>query len=438
MISPTKSVDFNLALEGLPVRWYNFLPDLPEPLPPVRDDRKPSAAEIAAKVRPKVLNEQNNPRERWIDIPGPVLERLVQCGRPTPLRRARNLERYLQTPARIYFKREDLLPTGSFKLNTALAQAYYCAQEGREQMISETGAGQWGMSVALASQFFGLRARIFMARCSLEQKPYRRHFMELLGTQVSASPSSSTRSGRRVLESLPDHPGSIGTAISDAIETALETDGSAYVSGSNVNHVHLHQTILGLETQKQLELAGEERPDELVACVSGGSNLCGFMLPFLARKNRGEPIRMLGAESTAAPRLTQGRYEYCRSDLAGYTPEVLSYSMGQEFIPDPVHVGGLRNHSSSPLVSLLRKHGLLDAVAFDERAALEAGRTMLKTEGVLVAPEAAHAVAATIQSALRAKEENLPKVIVFLASGNGMLDLSGYHEVLTGPIGRGA
>ncbi|WP_323381914.1 TrpB-like pyridoxal phosphate-dependent enzyme [Myxococcus dinghuensis] len=426
------SVDFHLRDEELPTHWYNFLPDLPAPLPEPRQVGRPTPAEIAARIRPRALLAQNQPTEPWVAIPETVIDRLIQCGRPTPLRRARQLEQYLQTPARIYCKREDQLVTGSFKLTTALAQAHYAREEGREVLVSETGAGQWGMAVALAGQMFGLRGHIFMARCSLEQKPYRQYFMELLGTHVDPSPSGRTRVGRELLARHPGHPGSIGSAISEAIEASLETPGAAYLSGSNINHVHLHQTLLGLEVRKQLALAGEACPDELIACAGGGSNLCGLMLPFLREKREGAPIRFLAVESTAAPRLTQGTYEYCRSDVAGYTPEVLAYSMGKDFVPEPVHVGGLRNHNSSPLVSLLRREGLLDAMAFDEQVALEAGRLLLKTEGILVAPESSHAVAAAIDSALRVRGTQTRKVIVLLASGSGFLDLEGYHQVLGG------
>jgi len=423
-------IDFRLCAEDMPTKWYNFLPDLPKSLPPIRDNGHHSAQKISEQIRPKILLEQNNPKTQWVDIPTPVIDRLIQCGRPTPLRRAYGLEKYLDTPARIYFKREDTLTTGSFKLNTALAQAYYAKEEGRKILISETGAGQWGMSVALASQMFGLKARIFMAKCSLAQKPYRQHYMKMLGTEIYPSPSQKTNCGSRLLNHSPEHPGSIGTAISEAIESALETPDSAYLSGSNINHVHLHQTLLGLEVKKQLSLAGEESVNHLVACVSGGSNLCGFMMPFLKEKNEGLDIQMLGVESTAAPRLTKGTYEYCRSDVAGYTPEVLSYSMGKDYIPAPVHAGGLRNHNSSPLVSLLYKEGIINARALDEIKAFEAGRLMLQTEGILVAPESSHAVAAAIDLANDAKESGEERVIVFLASGNGFLDLQGYNEVL--------
>lgn len=420
----------------MPTHWYNFLGDLPGPMPEVRDLGTPTAAEIAAKVRPRALIEQNGSDEQWIAIPEPVVEWLRQCGRPTPLHRAHRLERHLGTGARIYLKREDVLPTGSFKLNTAIAQAYYAAQEGRTTLITETGAGQWGMSVALAAKMSGLRAEIFMVKCSLEQKPYRRHYMELLGAEVRPSPSTHTAIGRRILQEAPSHPGSLGTAISDAIERALEHPSAAYLAGSGMPHVYLHQTLLGLEAAQQLkEIHGEDlgvegRGDHLVACSGGGSNLCGLIGPHLRARAGGSDLRFLAAESTAAPRLTRGVYRYGRTDLGGFTPEVLGYSMGESFVPPPNHVGGLRNHHSSALVSLLRREGVLDAVAFDERTALEAGRLLLQTEGLLLAPEAAHAVAAALDVAAKADADNREPVIVVLASGSGFLDLQGYHEVL--------
>ncbi|NJP51513.1 TrpB-like pyridoxal phosphate-dependent enzyme [Streptomyces sp. SBST2-5] len=419
----------------MPGQWYNFLPDLPGPVPEVRDSGSPSAAEIAEKVRPRILIEQNGTDQKWIPIPEPVMERLRQCGRPTPLHRARRLEQHLGTRARIYLKREDVLPTGSFKLNTAIAQAHYAAEEGRTTLVTETGAGQWGMSVALAAKMFGLRAEIFMVRCSLEQKPYRRHYMELLGAEVEPSPSLRTAIGRKILQDTPGHPGSLGTAISDAIEHALGLPGAAYLAGSGMPHVYLHQTLLGLEVTAQLAEHGEElgvegRGDHLIACSGGGSNLCGLVGPHLRARADGADLRFLAAESTAAPRLTQGVYAYGRTDLGGFTPEVLGYTMGEDFIPPPNHVGGLRNHHSSALVSLLRHEGVLDAVAFDQRTALEAGRLLLQTEGLLLAPEASHAVAAAVEVAAKARTERREPVIVVLASGAGFLDLQGYHEVL--------
>lgn len=426
---------------ALPTHWCHFLPDLPAPLPPVKDERTPSAAEVARRVRPKALLDQDRPAERWVPIPEPVADRLRHIGRPTPLHRARALESELGTSARIYLKREDVLPTGSFKLNSALAQAYYAAEEGRTTLITETGAGQWGMSVALAASLLGLDSEVFMVRCSLDQKPYRRHYMELLGATVHTSPSPDTTFGRGLLARSPDHPGSLGTAISDAIQYALGFGpGAAYLSGSGVPHVYLHQTLLGLEVQAQLAALEEPigvpgRGDHLIACSGGGSNLCGLIGPFLRQVGDGSrELRMLAAESTAAPRLTAGRYEYGRSDLAGLTPETLGYSMGPDFVPPPVHTAGLRNHHSSSTVSLLRHEGPLDAVAIGERRALEAGRLVLRTEGLLLAPESAHAVAAAIEVAARAGETAAAPVIVVLASGSGLLDLQSYREVLSGGV----
>lgn len=419
----------------LPKKWCNFFQHLPKDMPAVRDTGSPTAAEISSKIRPKALGEQDRAADEWIAIPDPIRERLQQIGRPTPLHRAVHLERHLKTKARIYLKREDVLPTGSFKLNTAIAQAFYAAEEGRETLVSETGAGQWGMSVALAASMFGLKSEIFMVRCSLEQKPYRRYYMEMLGTKVHPSPSSQTKFGKKLLNQIPDHPGSLGTAISEAIQHSLELEAAAYVAGSGLPHVYLHQTLLGLELQMQLELCGEDigvqgRGDHLIACSGGGSNLCGMIGPYLRLKAEGVDVRFLAAESTAAPRLTAGRYEYGRSDLAGFTPEALGYTMGADFIPPPVHVAGLRNHHSSAAVSLLRHEGVLDAVAFDERPAMEAGRLLLQTEGFLLAPESSHAIAAAVEVATRAAQDGSEPVIVVLASGSGHLDLHSYNEVL--------
>ncbi|MFJ7769619.1 TrpB-like pyridoxal phosphate-dependent enzyme [Streptomyces sp. NPDC097107] len=423
----------------LPARWYDFLPDLPVPLPPVRDESSPSAADIARQVRPKALLEQDRPAERWVPIPEPVADLLRRIGRPTPLHRARSLESALGTRARIYLKREDVLPTGSFKLNSAIAQAHYAAEEGRTTLVTETGAGQWGMSVALAAALHGLDSEVFMVRCSLDQKPYRRHYMELLGATVRASPSPDTSVGRELLARVPDHPGSLGTAISDAIRHTLDLGpAAAYLSGSGVPHVYLHQTLLGLEVQAQLEALDEPvgvpgRGDHLIACSGGGSNLCGLIGPFLASVGDGSrELRLLAAESTAAPRLTAGSYRYGRSDLAGLTPEVLGYSMGPDFVPPPVHTAGLRNHHSSAAVSLLRHHRWLDAVAVEERSALEAGLLVLRTEGLLLAPETTHALAAAVDVAARADQTGGEPVIVVLASGSGLLDLQSYHQVLAG------
>ncbi len=422
----------------LPTHWYNFLGDLPGELPPPRDTGERSAAEVAQRVRPAALRAQDRPAQPWVPIPDPVRDWLRHVGRPTPLHRARRLEDHLGTGARIYLKREDVLPTGSFKLNSAIAQGYYAAEEGRTALVTETGAGQWGMSVALAGSMYGLGVDVFMVKCSLGQKPYRRHYMELHGARVHASPSPETDFGRRILAQSPEHPGSLGTAISDAIGYALEREDAAYLSGSGVPHVFLHQTLLGLEVQAQLEDAGEVlgvagRGDHLVACSGGGSNLCGLVGPYLRGVTGGtQDVTLLAAESTAAPRLTAGRYEYGRSDLDGLTPEVLGYSMGPEFVPPPVHAAGLRNHHSSAVVSLLRHEGVLGATAVAEQRAMEAGRLLLRTEGLLLAPESTHAVAAAIEVASAPDTAEREPVIVVLASGSGLLDLQSYGEVLLG------
>jgi tryptophan synthase beta chain len=408
------------------------MPDLPDGLPvPKNDGDGISQTENMRKIRPAILMEQDTFSGEFIDIPQEILDYLVQIGRPTPLRRAAALEHHLDTPAKIYYKREDTIVTGSFKMTTAIAQAYYCKLAGYKHVVSETGAGQWGMALALACKFFGLKCTIFMARCSYLQKPYRKYYTEVLGADIYPSPSKKTKIGQSLLAEDPNHVGSIGTAISDAIEIALDSREIAYLSGSNVPHVLIHQSLLGLETKKQLEKV-EKKPDQLVACVSGGSNLAGLMMPFLKDKMNGANIDMLGVESTAAPRLTKGIYDYDRSDVAGHTPLVKSYTMGPDFIPPPVHVGGLRQHNGSPIIGHLCRQGLLNAVAYDEYVAFDAGKLFLETEGVLVAPESSHAVAAVLNSARQARETGEEKIIVFLCSGNGFLDLEGYAEIILG------
>ena len=426
-------IDISLSIDEAPKAWYNFVLDLPESLPPSRNHKTKvcnSQLEIAQKIRPQILREQDTYDKRWYKIPDSILDNLYRIGRPTPLRRAIMLERYLDTPAKIYFKREDILLTGSFKLNTAIAQAYYAKEAGFEGTVSETGAGQWGMALALASKFYGLKSKIFMAKCSMEQKPYKTMYGRVLNCDFMSSPGKNTKIGNALLSENKDHPGDIGTAISEAIEYALLNSEYAYLSGSNTLHVLLHQTLLGLETELQLKKIGQ-RPDVLGACVSGGSNFGGLILPFLKQKvENPKAITFLGVESTAAPRLTKGKYEYDYSDYAGYTPMMKSYTMGHDFIPDPVHVGGLRQHNGNPVIGLLRNRGFIDALAYDEYQAFNAARIFLETEGVLVAPESAHAIAGAIHEAEKCKEEGVSKNIVFLCSGNGFLDMKGYYDTL--------
>lgn len=420
-----------LRVDDIPSKWYNCLPDLPEPIPPLKDSGKgESEIERMKKIRPAVLIEQdNNIKDRFIDIPGEVLERYVQIGRPTVLKRAVYLEKYLKTPAKIYFKREDMLPMGSFKLNSAIPQAYYSRNEGRIHLVTETGAGQWGVAVANAGRLYNLKSTVFMAKCSYETKPYRQILMRLFGAEVYPSPCGKTKAGREMLEKNPHHTGSIGSAISEAIELSSQIPDAAYLSGSNLNHVLMHQTIIGREVKKQMELMGE-KADELIACVSGGSNLGGLMLPFLTDKLKGDNLKFTAVESTAAPRLTKGEYRYDHGDPAGLTPLSMSYSLGMDYVPPPVHVGGLRQHSGSPLVGLLRKLGIIDAKTYDQDEAFKAGKLFLETEGVLPAPETCHTIAAVIESAIEAREKGVSKNIVFCFSGNGFLDLHGYNDVL--------
>ncbi|HEX9060583.1 MAG TPA: TrpB-like pyridoxal phosphate-dependent enzyme [Clostridia bacterium] len=420
-----------LKIDDIPSKWYNCLPDLPEAIPPLKDSgRGESEIERMKKIRPAVLIEQDtDERDRFIDIPGEVLERYVQIGRPTVLKRAVYLEKYLNTPAKIFFKREDMLTMGSFKLNSSIPQAYYSKKEGRTHLVTETGAGQWGVAVANAGKFYNLKSTVFMAKCSYESKPYRQVLMRLFGTEVYPSPSGKTKAGRDMLEKDPNHTGSIGSAISEAIELSTSISDAAYLSGSNLNHVLMHQSIIGQEVKKQMELIGE-KADELIACVSGGSNLGGLMLPFLPDKLGGDNLKFIAVESNAAPRLTKGEYRYDHGDPAGLTPLSMSYTLGMDYVPPAVHVGGLRQHSGSPLVGLLRKLGMIDARTYDQDEAFKAGRLFLETEGILPAPETCHTIAAVIESAVEAREKGISKNIVFCFSGNGFLDLHGYDDVL--------
>lgn len=427
------SIDILLNHNEMPRQWYNFTLDFPEELP-LSINHETSICknqlQVAKEIRPSILLQQDNLKERWYDIPDEIRDNLYRIGRPTPLRRAVKLEKYLQTPAKIYFKREDTLLTGSFKLNTAIAQAYYAKKEGYEGIVSETGAGQWGMALALASKFYGLRCKIFMAKCSMEQKPYKAMYGNILDCDFMPSPGENTKVGRMLLEENAEHPGDIGTAISEAIDYALEHKEYAYLSGSNATHVLLHQTLLGLETKIQLQKVNQT-PDILIACVSGGSNFGGLILPYLKQKiNKRDSIKFLAAESSAAPRLTKGIYDYDYSDYVGYTPKTKSYTMGHRFIPEPIHVGGLRQHNGNPVISMLRKNGLVDADAYDEYQAFKAAKIFLETEGIFAAPESAHAIAAAIEEAKICRNEGIEKTIVFLCSGNGFLDMSGYHEIL--------
>ncbi len=432
MVEPIRVV---LDADELPKSWYNLPADLPEPLPPPLDPerREPIGPEALEPIFPKELIRQEVSRERFLPIPEEVREAYLLLNRPSPLQRAHRLERYLRTPARIYFKREDLSPTGSHKSNTAFAQAYYNRREGTERLVTETGAGQWGTALALAAKQFGLACTVFMVRASYDQKPYRRVVMNLYGAEVTPSPSERTEFGRGLLARQPDHPGSLGIAISEALEHALGSPGTKYALGSVLNHVLLHQSVIGLEAQRQFEKI-DVRPDHIIGCVGGGSNFAGFAYPFLGerlRSGRGEDgPQFLAVEPVDIPSMTRGRYEYDFGDSAQRTPLLKMYTLGSSFVPSPIHAGGLRYHGAAPSLSALVDRGLVRAIAVGEAESFEAGRIFAATEGIVPAPESNHAVRAAIDLAIAAKRSGEPTTIAFNLSGGGLLDLAGYAEHL--------
>lgn len=424
---------FVLDAEYLPRRWYNVTPDLPEKLPPMLNPRtmepvKPKELEV---IFPKSLVEQEMSEDRWIRIPEEVLE-VYRIYRPTPLIRARRLEETLKTSAKIFYKYEGVSPPGSHKPNTAVAQAYYNMKEGVEMLTTETGAGQWGSALAFATNIFGLKCRVFMVRSSYEQKPYRRVLMETWNAEVIPSPSTLTESGRRVLERDPNCPGSLGIAISEAVETAVKSENAKYSLGSVLNHVLLHQTVIGLEVKKQLELL-DIKPDTMIGCVGGGSNFAGFCYPFVKDAMKGE-LELIAVEPKACPTLTAGEYRYDYGDTAGLTPLLLMYTLGKDFIPPPIHAGGLRYHGMAPSISMLVRHRVIKPVAVSQHSVFEAGVLFARTEGIVPAPESAHAIKVAIDKAIEAKSKEEEKVIVFNLSGHGYFDLKAYEEFLSGKL----
>jgi len=427
---------FLLSEEDIPKAYYNILADLPFELPPVLHPAtgRPIGPDDLAPLFPMALIQQEVSREREIEIPEPVRE-IYRLYRPTPLIRARRLERMLDTPAHIYYKYEGVSPAGSHKLNTALAQAFYNKQEGVQGLTTETGAGQWGSALAMACRFFGLECTVFMVKVSYQQKPYRRILMETFGARVIPSPSPETAAGRQVLAKDPDSPGSLGIAISEAVEAAATSGGRRkYSLGSVLNHVLLHQTVIGLEAKKQMELAGEY-PDVVIGCVGGGSNFAGLALPFMRdRIVEGRPVRFVAVEPTAAPSLTRGVYAYDYGDTVGTTPLLKMYTLGHTFTPAPIHAGGLRYHGMAPILCALYEKGYLEAVAYPQTKVFEAAVRFAQAEGILPAPESAHAVRAAIDEALRAKEEGVPRVILFNLSGHGHFDLAAYDQYLRGEL----
>ncbi len=422
----------DLPVEQIPERWYNVLPDLPRMPEEYLDSttNRPLSDEDSTRLFAPALVAQERSMERWVEIPGPVRES-YKMWRPTPLFRAVALERYLGTPAEIYFKYEGSGPAGSHKLNSALAQAYYAKRDGIRRLVTDTGAGQWGQAIALACARFELDLSVYMIRASYEQKPYRRILMETYGAQVSPSPGLDTEFGRRLLAEEPNHPGSEGTAVSEAMEAVLEDPDSRMAVGAFSNYCLMHQTVIGLETRSQFEMLDRE-PDFLIASVGCGSNMGGFINPWIPDKLAGRDITFLAAEPAACPTLTRGSYTWDYPDSSASGPKVLSYSLGHDFIPPVIHAGGLRYHACAPLIGLLRREGLLDAVALPQSEVFAAGKLMARLHGYLPCPEAAHALKATIDVALRCKEEDRKAVIAFCYSGQGFLDLGAYGDFNNG------
>jgi len=425
---------FLLGEAQLPTHWYNIIPDMPGALAPVihPGTLKPVTPQDLAPLFPLPLVEQEVSTERWIPIPEPVRE-IYRLWRPTPLFRARRLEQALGTPARIYYKYEGVSPAGSHKPNSAVPQAYYNKLAGIRRLATETGAGQWGSSLALACRLFGLECTVYMVKVSFEQKPYRKSMMQLWGANVFASPSRETNAGRAALAADPASPGSLGLAISEAVEDAAAHDDTHYALGSVLNHVILHQTVVGLEAKEQLRATGDY-PDVVIASHGGGSNFAGLTFPFLADRAAGKRVRLVACEPASCPTLTKGVYAFDYGDTAKMAPVVKMYTLGHDFMPPGIHAGGLRYHGASPLVSQLLAAGQIEARAFMQTPCFEAAVTFARTEGIVPAPESSHAIRGALEEAQRAKEEGRERVILFGLSGHGQLDMTAYDAYLSGRL----
>ncbi len=427
---------FLLTEDQIPSRWYNIVADMKEPPPPPLHPgtREPLGPEALAPIFPMGLIKQEMSTERWIEIPDEVRE-VYRIWRATPLYRATRLEKDLDTPAHIYYKYEGINPSGSHKPNTAIAQAYYNKVEGTKRLTTETGAGQWGSALAMACKVFGMECVVYMVRCSYDQKPYRKMLMQTFGAEVHASPTPHTEFGRKVLAKDPDCPGSLGIAISEAVEEAVSRDDAKYSLGSVLNHVLLHQTVIGEEVRLQMEMAGEY-PDIVIGCCGGGSNFAGFAFPFMRDKLSGEKpnLRFIGVEPEACPTLSKGKYEYDFGDMAGMTPLLKMYTLGSQFVPPSIHSGGLRYHGMSPIISALYDQGVMEAAAVSQKNIFAAAVKFAHNEGILPAPESSHAICTAIDEALKCKESGEAKVIVFNLSGHGLLDLSAYDSDNSGKI----
>ncbi|MFP3910542.1 MAG: TrpB-like pyridoxal phosphate-dependent enzyme [Desulfobacteraceae bacterium] len=418
----------------LPRQWYNIQADMPTPLePPLHPGTgQPAGPDDLAPIFPMPLIEQEVSQERWIDIPEEILEKYL-IWRPTPLYRAYNLEKYLDTPAKIYFKNEGVSPAGSHKPNTAIAQAYYNKISGTKKICTETGAGQWGSALAFCCSLFGLECKVYMVKISFQQKPYRRMMMETWGANCVASPSNETKAGQSILAKNPDSPGSLGIAISEAVEAAVASEENKYSLGSVLNHVMLHQTVNGLECQKQLAIAGDY-PDVVIGCAGGGSNFAGNCLPFVRDKIHGKDIDIIGVEPASCPTMTRGPFAYDFGDTVQMTPLLAMHTLGHSFVPEPIHAGGLRYHGMAPIISQLVMDNLIRPVAIQQMETFQAGITFARTEGFISAPETSHAVAITIREALKAKEEGKEKVILMNWSGHGLVDMAAYEAFLHGKL----
>ncbi|MBR5433038.1 MAG: TrpB-like pyridoxal phosphate-dependent enzyme [Bacteroidales bacterium] len=431
-----KQKRFILPENEIPTQWYNIVADMKnKPLPMLNPQTKqPIKLEELTGLFSRACSEQElNQTDAWFEIPEQVRD-LYKSYRSTPLVRAYGLEKALDTPAHIYFKNESVSPVGSHKLNSALAQAYYCKQEGVTNITTETGAGQWGAALSYAAKAFGLELAVFMVKVSYNQKPYRRSIMQTFGAQVIASPSMSTKAGRQIITESPNYQGSLGTAISEAVELAMQTPNCKYVLGSVLNHVTLHQTVIGLEAEKQMAMAGEY-PDMVIACFGGGSNFGGLSFPFM-RHNLvdGKKTVFLAAEPASCPKLTRGIFQYDFGDEAGYTPLLPMFTLGHNFAPAHIHAGGLRYHGAGSIVSQLIKDGMMKGVDIPQLESFQAASLFAQTEGIIPAPESAHAIAATIREAKKCKEEGVKKTILFNLSGHGLIDMTAYDQYLAGDL----
>ncbi len=429
-----------LQEEDIPKQWYNIVPDLPKPLPPFIDPetREPGVG-IVPKIFPKAIIGQELSQERWIDIPDEVRE-IYKIWRPTPLFRAIGLEKALKTPAKIYYKYEGTSPAGSHKVNSSVPQAYYNMKEGIERVTTETGAGQWGSALAFAAGVFGLKATVYMVKASFEQKPYRKMMMNAFGAEVFASPSKQTNAGRKILEEDPDNKGALGIAISEAVEDSLESEKTGkkanYTIGSVFNHVCIHQTVEGLEAKQQLAMV-DDYPDVIYGCIGGGSSFSGLMWPFYydrVAKKAPKETQFVAVEPSACPKVTKGQYTYDHGDTAKLTPLVPMHTLGHDFMPAPIHAGGLRYHGIAPTISVLAKEKQLSTLAVNQVAAFDAAKIFIRSEGIIPSPESAHAIKATVDEALRCKKANEQKTILFVLTGHGFFDMTAYDEYFNGRL----